>query len=75
MANNFSYNLTYLRKLNGLDQKSISKIVGKSVSTVCAWEKATRQPLVEDVYILAKYFHVEMEALYMGDVSEAEKVR
>ena len=75
MTNNFYYNLSYLRKINQLDQKDIARLVGKSVSTVSAWEKATRQPLVEDVWVLSKYFGVDMETLYMGDVSNVERVR
>lgn len=72
MTNNFYFNLSYLRKLHHLDQKQIAKIVGKSVSTVSAWEKQTRQPLVEDVYILSKYFNIDMETLYMGDLSKGD---
>lgn len=75
MTNNFYYNLYYLRKINRLEQKDIAKLVGKSVPTVSSWEKGTRQPLVEDVYILSKYFKVDMETLYMGDVSNVESVR
>lgn len=72
MTNNFYFNLAYLRKIHHLDQKHIAKIVGKSVSTVSAWEKQTRQPLVEDVYILSKYFNIDMETLYMGDLSKGD---
>ena len=71
MTNNFAFNLHYLRKQNRLNQKQLAEIVGKSVSTVSAWEKETRVPLVEDVYVLAKYFNIDMETLYFGEVVDA----
>ena len=71
MTNNFAFNLHYLRKKNHLNQKQLAEIVGKSVSTVSAWEKETRVPLVEDVYVLAKYFNIDMETLYFGEVVDA----
>ena len=69
MTNNFSRNLRLLRKANHLKQSQLANIVGKSVSTVSAWEKETRQPLVEDVYVLSKYFNLDMETLCFGDLN------
>ena len=68
MTNNFAYNLRFLRKVRGLNQTQLGQIVGKSVKTVSAWENETRLPLVEDVYVLAQYFGIDMETLYFGDV-------
>lgn len=69
MTNNFAYNLRFLRKVRGLNQTQLGQIVGKSVKTVSAWENETRLPLVEDVYVLAQYFGIDMETLYFGDVN------
>ena len=71
MTNNFAFNLHYLRKKHQLNQAQLAEIVGKSKKTVSAWENNTRQPLVEDVYVLAKYFHIDMETLYFGEVIDA----
>ena len=71
MTNNFAFNLKYLRKTNRLNQAELATIVGKSKKTISAWENNTRQPLVEDVYILAKYFNIDMETLYFGEVVDA----
>ena len=68
MTNNFAYNLRILRKTKHLNQAQLAEIVGKSKKTVSAWENNTRQPLVEDVYVLAKYFDTDMETLYFGEV-------
>lgn len=69
MTNNFAYNVRFLRRARGLNQTQLGVIVGKSVKTVSAWEKGTRLPLVEDVYVLAQYFGMDMETLYFGDVN------
>lgn len=69
MTNNFAYNLRFLRKANRLNQQQLAEIVHKSKVTVSAWENGTRQPLVEDVYVLAKYFNLDMETLYFGEVN------
>ena len=69
MTNNFAYNVRFLRKARRLNQTQLGEIIGKSVKTVSAWENGTRQPLVEDVYILAKYFGIDMETLYFGEVN------
>lgn len=68
MTNNFAYNLRILRKARHLNQTQLAEIVGKSKKTVSAWENNTRQPLVEDVFVLAKYFDTDMETLYFGEV-------
>lgn len=75
MNNNFANNLRFLRKLNHLKQKDVANIVGKSDDIVSCWEKETRKPLVEDVYALSQYFHVDMETLYFGDVTNVKAVR
>lgn len=75
MIMKFGKNLSYLRKINRLDQKDIGKLVKKSVATVSAWEKGTRQPTVEDVYILAVYFRIDIETLCFGTVTEFKPVR
>ena len=69
MTNNFAYNVRFLRKARRLNQTQLGEIIGKSVKTVSAWENGTRQPLVEDVYVLAKYFGIDMETLYFGEVN------
>lgn len=69
MTNNFAYNVRFLRKARRLNQTQLGEIVGKSVKTVSAWEKGTRLPLVEDVYVLAQYFGIDMETLYFGDIN------
>lgn len=69
MTNNFAYNVRFLRKARRINQKELAAIVGKSVRTICAWERGTRLPLVEDVYVLAQYFGTDMETLYFGEVN------
>lgn len=68
MTNNFAYNVRFLRKVRRINQTQLGEIVGKSVKNISAWENGTRLPLVEDVYVLAKYFGIDMETLYFGEV-------
>ena len=64
----FADNLRYLRKKKKLSQKDIAVIVKKTNKTVSAWEKGIREPLVEDVYVLAMFFGVTIENLYFADL-------
>lgn len=68
MIKYFPKNLRYLRKREKVNQADIAKLVGKSVQTVCAWENGTREPLVEDVFLLAQHYCVTMEELYFGEL-------
>lgn len=68
MRKYFADNLHYLRKKKKLSQKDIAVIVKKTNKTVSAWEKGIREPLVEDVYVLAMFFGVTIENLYFTDL-------
>ena len=71
----FAENLTFLRRINKLRQIDLCKVVNKSVSTISAWEKETREPEVEDVYNLARFFGCSMEQLWRGTVTDIKAVR
>lgn len=75
MTFRFGQNLTYLRKINKLEQKDVAKIVKKSISTISAWETGKREPTVEDVYILSVYFKIDIETLCFGDITNVKPVR
>ena len=71
----FGRNLAYLRKLNRLEQKDIAKLVSKSLATVSMWETGKREPTVEDVYILAVYFRIDIETLCFANITDIKPVR
>lgn len=75
MTFRFGQNLTYLRKINMLEQKDVAKIVKKSISTISAWEKGKREPTVGDVYILSVFFRIDIETLCFGDITNVKPVR
>lgn len=68
MRKYFAENLRYLRKSRKLSQNDVAVIVKKTNKTVSAWEKGVREPLVEDVYVLAMFFGVSIENLYFADL-------
>ena len=46
MTLRFGENLSFLRKINKLEQKDVAKLVHKTVSTVSAWERGKRESTV-----------------------------
>lgn len=71
----FGENLSFLRRINKLEQKDVAKLVHKTVSTVSAWERGKREPTVEDVYILALYFKTDIETLCFSNITSIKPVR
>ena len=71
----FGQNLAYLRKINRMEQKDVAKLVNKSVATVSLWENGKRSPLVEDVYVLAVFFKIDIETLCFANITNIKAVR
>ena len=68
--NYFATNVRYLRKINKLTQEEMGKKLGKSLSTISAWEVGTRQPIVKDTIEICKAFRVDLDDLLYADLSE-----
>ena len=59
----FGQRLRELRIDSGLSTIKLGKEIGFSSQTVSRWENGTRNPCVESLYIIAKYFGVDSDYL------------
>lgn len=59
----FSETVKTLRKTNGLSQGQLASVLGVSQSTVGMWETGRRQPDIQAVVDIAKYFGVTTDYL------------
>lgn len=66
--NYFSSNVRYLRKKNKMTQTDLAKMVNKTTTTVSRWESGQRDPTVDDVMLLSRFFDVDMFDLCAVDL-------
>lgn len=59
----FSHRLQELRKSWGLSQASLAKELGVAQQTVAQWEKGTREPNIEMLIKISKFFKVSLDSL------------
>lgn len=62
----FGEKLKDLRKSRNLSQEEFGKVFGeyKSQSTIGTWERGDREPSMEDIIKIAKYFDVSIDYLF-----------
>ncbi len=72
----FSSRLTALRKEKRLTQEELAKIVGKGRSTVSGYETEGKEPDIETICFLAKYFDVSTDYLlgYSNERNHVEQI-
>lgn len=65
MSTKFSERIRELREEKGLSQKQLSKELNSQISdaAICFWENEKRQPNLDSLIILAKYFGVSIDYL------------
>ena len=61
-------NLKYLRKQKGLNQNDLAEILGIKRSTVGNWETDRREPELNMLVYIAKYFRVTIDDLLLKDL-------
>lgn len=73
---NFSNRLISLRKERGLTQEDLAKLIQKKRSTVSGYETEGKEPDLETVCVLAKYFGVTTDYLlgYSAERTHTESV-
>lgn len=67
----FSSNLAYLRKKNNLTQEALAKEFFVAPSTFTNYETSIREPSLERVVALARYFNVSTDDLLTKDLRPA----
>lgn len=66
----FSSNLRYLRRKNGLSQDELANKLGyKSFTTIQKWESGVSEPSVSTLKIIADIFSVSMDQMINDDLS------
>ena len=61
--NVFGNKLKELREIRGIKQRELSKELGFSRTTLSGWERGARNPSLDDVVLIAKYFNVSTDFL------------
>ena len=57
----FGNQLRYLRKRANLTQQDLGKIISVSASTICMYERCTREPSFKTLIEIADYFRVSTD--------------
>lgn len=69
----FSTTIRALRKKSGYTQAEVSDKLNIQRQTYCNYENACRTPPLEIIIALANLYHVSIDYLVLGAVSEKEK--
>jgi len=59
MTTNFGKNLKFLRRLNGLSQTDLAKVVGLNRSNIASYESSMVEPSIKNFLALCEYFCIE----------------
>ncbi|GHV33876.1 hypothetical protein FACS18949_08890 [Clostridia bacterium] len=65
--------LTVLRKVKGLKQEEMAKIVDVARSTYAKWEAGTHKPNAEDLIKLADFFNISLDYLLDRELIRADE--
>lgn len=67
-------NIRYLRKKQGMSQDKLAELLDyKSYTTIQKWESGVSEPPLKTVHAIAALFHVDIDVLTKGDVSQPAK--
>ena len=61
--NTFAERIKYLRAEKGIGQEDLAKELGVSCGAISFWENGLREPNMNRLIALAKYFHVSIDYL------------
>lgn len=64
----FSSNLSYLRKAKRVTQETISDLIGLTPKSISFYENGEREPTLENLVLLAKFFEVSIDDLLLKDM-------
>ncbi len=64
----FSSNLVYLRKKKKLSQSTVAEIFSISTNTVGSYERGDREPTLENLIALARFYGVAIDDLLTRDL-------
>lgn len=63
----FKQRLNDLVSINRCTRKSLAKYVGVKANTVSDWLNNGTSPKVEHIYLIAKFFNVSFDYLFLGE--------
>lgn len=61
-------NLKYLREQKGMNQQHIAEILGVEQRTISSWECENREPGIDMVTSIAKFFDISLDDLILRDM-------
>lgn len=70
---NFTNNLKLLRKQRNLTQQQLANILNITQQAYANYEMGIREPNMETLLLIAKYFGVSLDYLYGRDYSDEYK--
>lgn len=73
MHNYFAKNLKYLREQKGVNQEELAKALGVEIAAVSHWENKRREPNMDMVTKIAKYFAVSDDIIFKDLSNESEE--
>lgn len=56
-------NIKRIRQEHNLYQKDLAKILNKTITCICDWERGRTEPSIEDIIKLADYFQITTDEL------------
>lgn len=68
-GNYFPTNLRFLRKVHKLSQKELADKVDKVPSLISMWETGSRDPVLDDVRLIADYFNIALSDIIATDLT------
>ena len=68
--NYFADNIRYLRKTHNMTLKEIADKLGVSISLIHFWENGKREPVLDDVRIVAELFNISIADLVGRDITQ-----
>lgn len=68
--NYFANNLRVLRKAHKMTLKDVAEKIGVSISLVHLWENGKREPVLDDVRVLAEMFNISIADLVGRDITQ-----
>lgn len=66
--NYLASNIKILRNKKGITQVQLAKMINKTDSAICYWEKSLREPNVLDLWNLSNIFNISVSDLLFKDL-------
>ena len=68
--NYLSSNLKYLRNKKNISLAKLGVIFNKTRTTIFRWENGTREPCIDDLIKLSKFYNINIDKLLKVDLTK-----